>query len=327
MLNNGKNILPDLKDHEVQPPSFLLDKIRQKIEAEEDAAFRKVFAPLAGHNIFPKEDVFSKGIAPELLLIDKNTGTLQALKDHQVPPPVQFEKILAAAKEESSQTAKVFNLGNYSRKIAAAVAVIILGTASYFIYQNTQHNKALNGTDNIVAANDNQPATKSFADTLPRTQQPSNGSVKGNNETAVVSNDLTRNPRKAKSELSTPFYTGRTGPRIGINGSQYTVKDNDYLGTFASFTETSMPSFLRTEKPIATTVTVDKYTSITISEGMAAILKKTYKTRRNGKPTRRARKQKEKIAKWKKADADYFNQNSTNNPLDPMDLGDFILYR
>jgi hypothetical protein len=325
MLNNGKKILPDLKDHEVQPPSFLLDKIRQKIGEEEDAAFRKVFAPLAGHSISPKNDLFNERIAPEILLIDKNRGTLKSLRDHQVTPPVQFEEMLATAKR-NSQTAKVFKLGDYSRRIAAAVAVIILGAASYFIYQNTQHNKVLNGTENTVAVNDNGPTNKS-ADTLPGTQQPSNGLVKKNDEAAVASNGLPRNPHKAKSELSTPFYTGRTGTRIGIDGSQFIVKDNDYLGTFASFTETSMPPFLRADKPVATTVTVDKYTFITISEGMAAILKKTYKTRRNGKPTRRARKQKEKIEKWKKADTDYFNQNSTNNPLDPMDLGDFILYR
>jgi hypothetical protein len=324
MLNNGKKILPDLKDHEVQPPSFLLDKIRQKIGEEEDAAFRKVFAPLAGHSISPKNDLFNERIAPEILLIDNNRDALKSLRDHQVTPPVQFEEMLATAKK-NAQTAKVFKLGDYSRRIAAAVAVIILGAASYFIYQNTQHNKALNGTDNTVASNGNGPVNKP-ADTLPATQQ-TPGLVQKNNETAIASNGLPRNSRKPKSELSTPFYTGRTGVRIGIDGSQFAVKDNDYLGTFASFTEASMPPFLRADKPVATTVTVDKYTSITISEGMAAILKKTYKTRRNGKPTRRARKQKEKIEKWKKADADYFNQNSTNNPLDPIDLGDFILYR
>ena len=322
MLNNGKKILPDLKDHEVQPPSFLLDKIRQKIGEEEDAAFRKVFAPLAGHSISPKNDLFDEKIAPEILLTDKNRGALKSLRDHRVAPPLQFEQILAAAKK-NSQSAKVFKLGDYSKRIAAAVAVIILGAASYFIYQNTQHNKVLNGTENTVALN-NKNAINKPADTLTATQLPSNALT--GNKPAVASNSLPHNSRKHGSELSTPFYPG-TGARIGIDGTQFAVKDNDYLGTFASFTEASMPPFLRADKPVATNVTVDKYTSITISEGMAAILKKTYKTRKNGKPTRRAKKQREKIEKWKKADADYFNQNSTNNPLDPMDLGDFILYR
>jgi hypothetical protein len=325
MLNNGKNILPDLKDHEVQPPSFLLDKIMQKIEEEEDAAFKKVFAPLAGHSISPKQDLFIERIAPEILLIDKSKDALKALKDHQVAPPVKFEEMLASAKK-SSKASKVFNLGDYSRRIAAAVVVIILGAASYFIYQNKQRNGTLNGTGNTVAVNDNLPANKpSSANTLPGVS--SGELAKEKDETAIASNGLLHNPQKAKSELSTPFYTGRTTRGIAIDGSQFPVKNNDYLGTFASFTEASIPPFLRAEKPVATTVTIDKYTSITVSEGMAAILKKSYKTRRNGKPTRRARKQKEKIEKWKKADADYFNQNSTNNPLDPMDLGDFILYR
>ena len=110
-----------------------------------------------------------------------------------------------------------------------------------------------------------------------------------------------------------------------INGSSFSIVDNDYLATFTSFDPNNLPLFLQAEKPVATSITVDQYSSINISEGMGAIMKKMYKTKKSGKPTRRARKTKEKLEKWKKLDADYFNQNSNLNPLDPIDLGNFIL--
>lgn len=324
MLNNGKKILPDLKDHEVQPPSFLLDNIMQKIEEDADAGFKKLFAPLSSHSISPRQDLLASHIEPQIKSL--STHPLKALKDHHIAPPVQFEKMLTGAKE-APQKAKVFRLGEYSRKIAAAAAVIILGGGAYFIYQNKQGSTVDSGTNNPVAVNTAPAGSNTTPPATIVVPAPATNPViapKGNS-TAIASAQPARS-RKGPEE-KTAFSTGKPAPAFSIDGSRFAIKDNDYLATFASFTEENMPAFLRADKPVATAITVDKYTSVNISEGMAAILKKTYKTRKNGKPTRRARKQKEKIEKWKKADADYFNQNSTNNPLDPMDLGDFILYK
>jgi hypothetical protein len=320
MLNKGTHILPDLKDHEVQPPSFLLDNIMQKIEEEEDTAFKKLFAQLRNHSISPTSDLFKEAIEPEIQLLKANP--LKALKDYSIAPPVQFEKMLSGAKETTK--AKVISFAGYSRRIAAAVAVIILGGAAYFIYQNTQNSPLQNNNPvavNVAPANNKSTEPAVAAPQLNPAITPITPQT-GNTTIASVNSFGQFNKPEAPSSA-----TGSFAPTFSIDGNKFAVKDNDYLATFASFTEESAPAFLRAEKPVATAITVDKYTSISISEGMAAILKKTYKTRKNGKPTRRARKQKEKIEKWKQADADYFNQNSTNNPLDPMDLGDFILYK
>lgn len=322
MLNNGKKILPDLKDYEVQPPSCLLDNIMQKIEDDEEAAFKKLFAQLRNHSISPKHDLFKENIEPEIQSL--TTNHFKALKDHHIAPPVQFEKILAGAKKTSS-TAKVVSFSGYARKIAAAVAVIILGGAAYFIYQNKQNSPLHdNSTASPVAVNTN-PANKPADPSVAAPQV--NPAIPPRNNNTITASVLNANSRKRSEAPALFSFAGSVAPTFSIDGSKFAIQDNDYLATFASFTEENTPAFLRAEKPVATTITIDKYTSINISEGMAAILKKTYKVRRNGKPTRRARKQKEKIEKWKQADADYFNQNSTNNPLDPMDLGDFILYK
>ena len=50
-----------------------------------------------------------------------------------------------------------------------------------------------------------------------------------------------------------------------------------------------------------------------------------YEVNDKGKPTKKAKKLKHKLAKWKKKDESYFDRNPQKNPLDIIDLTEFIL--
>ena len=58
---------------------------------------------------------------------------------------------------------------------------------------------------------------------------------------------------------------------------------------------------------------------------MAEYLKGMYEVNDKDKPTRKSKKLKAKLAKWKKKDESYFDRSLQKNPLDIIDLGEFIL--
>lgn len=317
MQNNGKHILKDLKDHEAEPPAFLLDKIKDRIEEEDNAAFKKTFGALANHSIAPAGELFQSINSKLPHSIDDK---LKTLKNHKAGAPVSFETILKAAKT-NNKAAKVFSIKAYARRIAAAAAVVLIGTAAYFIVQNKLNANTENSNE-AIAKTTPAPIKKDpgISSAQPAVTNVAVRQLMAKNTTAAIENNNKEQNVSLSGEQNQSSH-------FSIDGTDYPVRNNDYLAAFTSFTVETMPAFLTAAKPLATPITIDKYTDINISEGMASILKKTYRTKRNGKPTRKARKQREKIESWKKADSDYFNKNSTNNPLDPMDLGDFILYK
>ena len=64
---------------------------------------------------------------------------------------------------------------------------------------------------------------------------------------------------------------------------------------------------------------------VTVSEKMNEIFKKMYSTKKNNKPTIKAKRLKAKLEKWKKYDEKHFDTNMQNNPVDVIDLSEFIL--
>ena len=112
---------------------------------------------------------------------------------------------------------------------------------------------------------------------------------------------------------------------MDIDGTNYSILDNDLLATFTSFDPNKIPPFLLRESKEFTLVTIDNFTAINISPGMAEILNRMFKIKKNGKASRVSLKQNKKLLQWKSADINNFDINLMNNPLDPFDLGNFIL--
>jgi hypothetical protein len=73
------------------------------------------------------------------------------------------------------------------------------------------------------------------------------------------------------------------------------------------------------------TITLNKYSWVGLSDKMTAMLQDIYGTKKNGKPTRKAKRTKKKFEKWRKKDEKHFDRNMQRNPADIIDLSDWIL--
>ena len=340
MNNNNTISLQDLQNHSVAPPSFLFENIQNKI-VEEDKLFSIKLQSLLNHTIQPPTATVSFG---EIMSRIKDTDELnifKPLKKYEVATPFTFaaimEKIRAIMGTTNNvipiKSTKVFSISTKLKKLVAAAAVLLLCFVSYFTYKNT----------NTPQVNNLPSLTSTTIATIPSLSLLNNDAQKAVDSNIVITNPTIvdvfnninsatiyknrrdfRKENKQRMVVAIPMQEIPVATEMNIAGTKMPIIDNDYLASFAALNENNLPAFLQVEKPLATTITIDDYTYITISEGMGAMMKKMYKTRKSGKPTRRARKTKEKLEKWRKADAEYFNQNSTTNPLDPIDLGNFI---
>jgi hypothetical protein len=319
----------------VAPPDFLFKSIMSKIEGD-DMDFKNTFKPLFAHAVMPNAAATSFGSIMNRIKQSDELATLKPLKDFEVKAPISFVRLMEIIRAlVSNQVAapsagKLVSFSSYRKIAAAAAAVLLLIGSSYFIYQkntstNISEKIAIVPSPSLVTPN-TSPIIVPIMDSasVEKNTQTLAQNVERTNRTGVRKINGVRKFGKGLND--TAFIAdGIPMTEMKINGGSFSIIDNDYLVTFTSFNEANLPLFLQADKPVATSITVDNYTDITISEGMGAMMKKMYKTKKSGKPTRRARKQREKLDKWKKADADYFNNNSTSNPLDPMDLGNFIL--
>lgn len=342
MENNNTILLQDLKGYAVAPPAFLFDNIKNKI-VEDDTNITNTFKSLMQHAVAPPASAISFGAIMNRIKETDKLSTFKPLKDYEVTPPFSFAKLMeiirgmvANTSINIKPTAKVISFSTNFKRIAAAAAILLMCLVGYLTYQRSAVNGQ--GKDDSISSKTvtPTPSTNPASVVAPIVDS---GAVTNNNPTlAFIGNNNYNKKNKFGSGsdgkrkmffgASSPTTTGIAAPtELLINGSKFTIVDNDYLATFASFNETNLPEFLKADNPVATQITIDDYASITITEGMGAMMKKMYKTKKSGKPTRRARKQKEKLEKWKKADADFFNPNTNLNPLDPIDLGNFILYK
>jgi hypothetical protein len=341
-LNNNNTIsLQDLKSYSVAPPAFLFDNIKNKLE-EDNQLFAKKLQSLFNHSVQPPAATVSFGAIMNRIKEKDDLNVFKPLQNYEVAAPYSFEAIMEKIRailgvNNSFQTAKVISFSSTLRKMAAAAAVLLLCFVGYLTYKNVKNDNFIESSSNPIASNTPSTNNTNIITNDSLVKKVDTANVVKNNTTTIVptfsnrSNSYASNQSKSSRKetkrrmvLAIPMKELPVSTEMTIGGTKMPIIDNDYLASFAALNESNLPPFLQVEKPVATTITIDDYTYITISEGMGAMMKKMYKTKKSGKPTRRARKTKEKLEKWKKADADYFNQNSTMNPLDPIDLGNFI---
>jgi len=133
-------------------------------------------------------------------------------------------------------------------------------------------------------------------------------------------------PAKPGAPATTIIHGAIATPsaRPSIEGHPLTLVDNDLLFTFTSFRYPQIAGFINPEADHDLKIHIDQYTNITLSPVMAGFIKDLYGSRNNGKPTRKARKTKERLEKWQAEDQKRFDSSRLSNPLDPFDLADFL---
>ena len=281
-----QDILKRLRSHSVAPPAELFDAITAKIKEQKEEP-----APL-----------------------DKSEKKIAALQGLEVSAPeFLFDNIVKAIKENEriAEPAKAIPIKrNYMMAIAASVVVLV---AAFGTYNFINKEKAITETAKVTEIAPANPATGKIDSVPPPAYIPKSGDKQF---TAAInkSSHSKKNIAGLKQEENI----------ASVDGYSFPILDNDLMGTFTSFNYNSLPPFLRSENTDAVKVRVDKSTSITLSGDMLSMMKKTYGTKSNGKPTMRAKREKRKLLRWKQADATFFDKNVEKNPMDPIDLAEFI---
>lgn len=345
-MNNENNIsFKALQNHEVAPPAFLLQSIKSKMEESDVEDLKNTFAPLYNHSAIPTAISFEQ-IMQKIRATDE-INIFKKLNTYQREAPISFAKIMERLRElgyfKNNTSAKVISF-NFIKKVSAAAAVVLFLIAGYFMFSktsNTAEGASITATNTNPNSTNNNTTNNSAIDLpiVPDTVLPSNStaqnntSIQNNISNLLRNKDLKNNNISKKDRITFGKSLKNASKKnivpkqdsITINGENFTILENDYLLTFASFTPDKLPIFLQAETPAETQITIDKYSYFNVTDAMGAMMKKMYATKSGGAPTRSAKKQKQKLESWKKADSTYFLPNSNLNPLDPRDLGNLIL--
>jgi hypothetical protein len=314
MADKHIDILKSLKNCHIKPPSNLFKKIWRVLKMSNVDAQNSSFGvtDLSGHNITNSSD--DEHTANEIEIF-------RSLQNYIIVPPAFSALKISDTVQNSAgiypvrKSASIIRL-KYFGRVAAAVLIIGCGI---WIYTNKRNLKNESVAVNVSSTN-----------VLPG----SNNSMLANNESIKSKSDNNKTskvvPEKsaliAKADKHNRIkLTGnlRKANSTGVFNSREKLVDNDILLTLVSYNYTDyMPLLSEIKKN--NKIKLDQFSYVTISDKMNEVLKKMYATKRNNKPTRKAKRLRAKIEKWKKSDEKYFDSNSSNNPTDVIDLSEFI---
>lgn len=243
------------------------------------------------------------------LLIDEDVSGFTALQNHQRTVPNHLYQNISNALFTTRKDGGIIKMMFTSRRIAA---VLILALSAWLVfYLSTKKN-----TNSDYQAAINKPVETLKTDVpiaTPTGKTPSAAvSIK---EAATIA--ILKNPGLAKSMNKGIFKN------LQIDGKSIEVVDNDLLYTLFNCDYKILEPYLESENK-KLVMGLDKYSSVTVSPRMVTFMKTMYTTNKRNKPTRKARKAIKALDKWKKTDGEYFDLQQHSNPLDIIELSEFI---
>jgi len=266
-----------------------------------------IWSHLKDHETFPPQEVFDR-IQAVLKRADQSSDQglkedMERLGEHEIQPPAFLRKAI----EE-----RIGHRRNFLYRYITAAACLLLVVAGFIVYR-------LNNTRM-------QPAATMTKKELPGRVVPGTSGIQSGEPISGKKDSAGNLALAAGADTANLTISGKSRLRsvFSIEGQPFPVADNDLLASFASFTWPNLPGYLTrsSDKPLK--IHVDQYTSIFISKNMQDMMKEMYGVNSNGKPARKARKAREKLDKWKKSDQRHFDDSNEANPLDPVDLAEFI---
>lgn len=318
-MNNDLNFLKKLQNHEVKPPAMLFDAVKQRIATVNDAALDTKLKGLSNFTKAPPanlEFVIKAHLANKKLIFIK--ANVDAVLQPIAPKPSSVQNTVIKMLSVKSSDKKVITMSNF-KKYAVPVAASLLFAFSTLIYNIDPPAAGVHNDDSFVI---NMPDNKESA-------------VPDNNLLAVVDNPKktikeikvlkVKNIVKVADKESMVSNELLAETMLVVNGIELKFVDNDFFATFASFNTVTTDFLNNIPEGKDQTVRLNNYSSIVITAKMQAMMKKMYKTKRNGKIPNSAKKLQKKLLDWKQSDNKYFDSKSKNNPLDPIDLFDFLL--
>ncbi|WP_315818056.1 hypothetical protein [Paraflavitalea speifideaquila] len=308
-MANKADILFRLRDYEVQPPPEAFDNLLTRLEAGAvqgiDQEWQGAWQGLQALEMQPPAFLSARiagAITEQPLLVNLQQMVV-------APPAAAFKQILErlAGEEDGVVRPAVRKLFTPFRAIAAVLLLVIGGVGMYYLTRRAP--TVSTGPELVQQTKPLQPVPA--ADT-PRQEQ-----------AAPAIHEAARYQEYDNVKTENYFKNAR----FTAEGDGMALVDNDFLVTFASYQYETLPAFLAEEEDSEMKIRLDQYSYFTISENMMNSLKKMYQRRSRGTPTRRARKEKEKLEEWKQADETWFDLKQDKNPLDAIDLAEFIFKR
>lgn len=259
---------------------------------------------LKDHEVFPPQEVFTR---LQQMLVSENAvpgpsvqPPLERLQRHEIMPPLFLGRQI-----EERIGIRPRALGKVRWYLSAA-ACLVLALAGWMIYRgHTTGQRAVAVNNKGKEVIQKGPASLP-ADTL----------LKKDTSRALAGETATDTRPAAGDKIS-------VRPVFSIEGQTISATDNDLLVTFTSFAYPDIPAYLtrNTDKPLK--IKIDQYTHLYVSKNMLSMMKQTYEVLPNGKPARKARRMKRRLDNWKEKDRKRFDKGGAN-PLDPVDLAEFI---
>lgn len=255
-----------------------------------------IFKRLSQHEEKPPEFLFEK-ILGEVRHGPKENGW-HDLKEHSlIPPPELYKHIRQKWMQERSQKrSPVFFIRKY-RAIAAILLAGMLSVAIYLLFPAKRTTEPLAEKKPVPAG------------------QPINSAQKPDSATFNANADSTAKQVNTKK---------RSTPTLQSSGAQeIPFVNNDLLSSLMECTNCNFAAYFTEKKRII--LDIDQYSAVAVSDKMRLFMKALYTTNRRGKSTHKSRKTKRILVRWQKADAAYFDNESSRTALDPLDLTEFLI--
>lgn len=264
---------------------------------------------LQQHNIEPPAGVFDKvwqlivqheqpqalpEMQPERVIFSK-------LQDHSITAPaLNFTAITQQTQKKSS-----WSIPLYWQRAAGLILVLASASILYFLVFRRPHTVP----DNYAAG----AKKKSDSALLIASAFQADSTVE---TTSTAGSRLA--PGKREKSNSAPALT------VTFSDGNTLLYENDLLLTLVNYKGNEWEHFF-TQAVAERRVSLNKYSYHQLSDKMVLMLQDTYLTKRNGKPSWKAKRTKRKFEKWKKKDEKYFDKDLQKNPADIVDLSEFIL--
>ena len=260
-----------------------------------------IWRRLQDHQITPPPELFDN-LRKNLHPADETHKTgFQKLQDHHLAPPPS----LWSAIKDATQQPQRSKLKRFLPYIAAAACLLLILVG--VVVDRTPHSDPITKA-RTPGTHTEKPGTASNPDTT--TAQTGSG-------IAASANPSDSSTLAAPTDLGLPLA-------LTIDGSRFPLVDNNPLMTLISYKYPALKNRVNNKRDAALRIRLDQYTNIALSPVMTGMIRDLYDTRTNGTPSRKARKTKERLEKWKTDDEKQFDGSRFSNPLDPVDLAEFL---
>jgi hypothetical protein len=324
-LDNLQNILNQLQQHQQSPPDWCFDAVVQNFSAQQDDGVAGVFEKLKTYSSTPPPQSFDQIFNKISNNNKENISQIGILKNYAVQPPQHsFENILKKINNQVKTTQQPATVISFLKKYSVAAACVGLLCAGIVVY-TLRTAGTPNDNNTPVANNSSMPNTTAIAN------ESLEDTVASGSNTTIPSNAFKNNIAKRFATKKSRLKTAGGKEEIeqfvpfSMNGINIPFEDNDFMATFINYKYSEKDSAMfNIPEGQALVIRLDQYNYVSISSKMQGNMKTMYKTKNNGDPTRKAKKMKKKLEAWKNDDKDNFDKKVYKNPLDPLDLFDFL---